>query len=66
MTAIKCATVAGAELLGLSATVGSIEKGKLADIVAVSGNPITDIKMMKEIVFVMKEGKVYKQQSQRL
>lgn len=66
LTAIKCATTAGAELLGLSATVGSIEKGKLADIIAVTGNPLADIKLMKEVIFVMKEGKVYKQQSSRL
>lgn len=60
MTAIKCATVNGADLLGLSDKIGSIEKGKLADLVAVEGDPLTDIKVMKEVRFVMKEGVVYK------
>lgn len=60
MTAIKSATVNGAELLGLSDKIGSVEKGKLADLVAVQGDPLTDIKVMKEVKFVMKEGVVYK------
>jgi len=61
MTAIKTATVNGAELLGMSDKIGSIEKGKLADIIAVEGDPITDIKLMKEVRFVMKDGVIYKQ-----
>jgi len=61
MIAIQSATVAGADLLGMSDKIGSIEKGKLADIIAVDGDPIKDIKVMKEVRFVMKEGIVYKQ-----
>lgn len=61
MIAIQSATVTGADLLGLSDRIGSIEKGKLADIIAVEGDPLQDIKVMKEVRFVMKEGVVYKQ-----
>ena len=60
MTAIKCATVNSADLLGLSDKIGSVEKGKLADLVAVEGDPLADIKVMKDVRFVMKEGVVYK------
>lgn len=61
MEAIKCATVHAAEVLGQSAVLGSLAPGKLADIIAVQGNPLTDIKVMEKVVFVMKEGRIYKQ-----
>ncbi len=61
MEAIQSATMRAAELLGMEATLGSVEKGKIADVVAVNGDPLKDIKVMKEVVFVMKEGVVYKQ-----
>ena len=57
---IKCATVNAAELIGVSDKVGSIEKGKLADIVAVDGDPSQDIHVMGNMKFVMKEGVVYR------
>ena len=57
---IQCATLNAAEMLGLKKTMGSIESGKLADIIAVEGNPATDITVMKKVVFVMKDGTVYK------
>lgn len=60
MKAIQSATVSGANLLGLSDRIGTIEKGKLADIIAVDGDPLRDIKVMKEVSFVMKEGVIYK------
>jgi len=60
MEAIKSATVSAADLLGLSDTLGSITVGKTADIVATDGDPLQDIKNMKNVSFVMKEGKVYK------
>ena len=56
---IKAATVNAADLLGNS-NIGSIEKGKLADIVAVDGDPTQDIKAMGNVKFVMKAGAVYK------
>lgn len=58
---IRCATLNAADMMGLKSTMGSIEPGKLADIVAVEGDPAIDIKVMKNVVFVMKDGVVYKQ-----
>lgn len=60
LEAIKCATVNAADLLGISDITGSIIKGKSADIVAVTGDPSQDIKVMKDVAFVMKEGVQYK------
>jgi imidazolonepropionase-like amidohydrolase len=57
--AIKAATTSAAELLGIGRKTGSISKGKWADVIAVSGDPLQDIKVMKNIAFVMKEGKIY-------
>ncbi len=59
MEAIKSATMEGAKLLRIDNELGSIEKGKLADIIAVDGDPLTDIKVMSKVTFVMKDGKVY-------
>ena len=63
MQAIKAATISAAELLGMKDQLGSIEAGKFADIVAVDGDPLTDAKVFGKVVFVMKDGVVYKQQS---
>jgi imidazolonepropionase-like amidohydrolase len=60
MEAIQSATVAAADLIGVSDKIGSIEKGKLADIIAVDGDPIKDIRAMGKMSFVMKDGVVYK------
>jgi imidazolonepropionase-like amidohydrolase len=60
MEAIKSGTVTSAALLGKSADLGTIEKGKLADIVAVQGDPLANMKAMLEMRFVMKDGKVYR------
>ena len=56
MEAIKAATINAAELLGEKANLGSIEAGKLADIVAVDGDPLKDPKVFGKVVFVMKNG----------
>ena len=58
--AIESATRVAAEVLDMSDRLGTIEGGKIADIVAVPGNPLKDIDLMKNVVFVMKEGVVYK------
>lgn len=60
MDAIKAATINAATLLGKQDLLGSIEVGKLADIVAVEGNPLQDAQAFGRVVFVMKDGVVYK------
>jgi imidazolonepropionase-like amidohydrolase len=59
MEALRSATLTGAELLQLD-NLGSIEKGFLADIIAVSSNPIEDPAVMMDVEFVMKDGEIYK------
>nr|WP_299383159.1 amidohydrolase family protein [Allomuricauda sp.] len=60
MEAIKSATVTNAELLGLGDSLGQLKKGFLADIIAVDENPKEKVETLKNVTFVMKEGKVYK------
>ena len=60
MEAIKSATIETAKLLRIDDMLGSLEVGKIADIVAVDGNPLVDITVMEKVVFVMKDGLVYK------
>ena len=61
MRAIQAATTADADLLGVSSKLGSITKGKLADIIAVRGDPLRDVRVLEDVRFVMKEGRVYKE-----
>ena len=61
MQAIQAATSSAADLLGRSSELGSIKAGKYADLIAVDGDPLTDIRLLEDIPFVMKEGKIYKQ-----
>lgn len=56
--AIRSATVAAADLLGVSDRVGAIEPGKLADIVGVAGDPLADVSVLENVGFVMKGGRV--------
>ncbi len=60
METIQSATRSASQLLGMKEKLGTIESGKFADIVAVSGNPIEDIALMAKMRFVMKGGKVYR------
>ncbi|MCW5922811.1 MAG: amidohydrolase family protein [Saprospiraceae bacterium] len=57
---LRAATLDAATLLRLQDKIGSLEPGKLADIVAVEGNPLDDIRAMLKVPFVMKDGKVFK------
>ncbi len=60
MEAILSATRNAADLLGQSTNLGTIQPGRYADLVAVKGNPLSDIKLLQNISFVMKEGQIYK------
>jgi imidazolonepropionase-like amidohydrolase len=63
LQALKSATSVAAELLGWEDRLGSLEPGKLADVVAVAGNPVDDITAMTRVSFVMKNGVVYREKN---
>jgi len=58
--ALRAATSVDAELLGISQTTGTLEKGKRADIIAMPGDPTMDITATERVSFVMKEGIIVK------
>jgi imidazolonepropionase-like amidohydrolase len=58
--ALEAATVNAADLLGLSDDVGTLEPGKRADLIAVDGDPLADVTVLKRVPFVMKDGAVFK------
>ena len=58
--AIQAATVHAADLIGVGETLGTVAPGKLADLVAVPGDPTADIRVMERVSFVMKDGTVHK------
>jgi imidazolonepropionase-like amidohydrolase len=64
MFAIQAATTHAAELLKHDKDLGTLTAGKIADVVAVPGNPVDDISLMKRVSFVMKDGVVYKRDGQ--
>ncbi len=61
MAAFKSATIEAARLIGVEKELGTVEVGKLADLVAVPGDPLADIKLVSKVSFVMKAGVIYKQ-----
>ncbi len=63
LQAIQAATVNGAELLGLTADLGTLESGKQADIIAVPGNPVRDVRILEHVTFVMAGGVVIKNET---
>jgi imidazolonepropionase-like amidohydrolase len=60
MEAIRSATVGASELIGRNNDAGALEPGKWADLIAVKGDPLADVRVLENVVFVMKEGKVYR------
>jgi imidazolonepropionase-like amidohydrolase len=60
LAALKAGTSADADLLGLADKIGTLEAGKFADVVAVPGNPLENIRQTEHVFFVMKEGVIYK------
>ena len=60
MEAIQAATINAADLMGWKKKVGSIKAGKFADIIAVTNNPLENVKSLENVQFVMKGGKIYK------
>ena len=61
LEAIQSATIVSARLLKVDQELGSVSVGKIADLVAVPGDPLQDIQLMGKVSFVMKAGVVYKQ-----
>ncbi len=61
MQAIQSATINAATLIGKPEEFGSLAPGKFADIIAVSGDPLADVRALEHVAFVMKEGQIYKQ-----
>ena len=57
--ALRAATLSGAEYIGMGADLGSIEPGKLADLVVVDGNPLADIRVSERVALTVLNGRVY-------
>jgi imidazolonepropionase-like amidohydrolase len=60
MQAIQAATSRGAELLGKRGELGTVAPGAYADLIAVAGDPLADINVLKNVAFVMKDGSVFR------
>lgn len=58
--ALLAATRNAADLLGQAQNIGSVEPGRYADLIAVNGDPLSDIKVLEHVQFVMKGGEIYK------
>ncbi len=59
---LKAATITNARLLGMSSELGQVKEGFFADIIAVDQNPLSEVKTLENVSFVMKDGVIYKQQ----
>ncbi|HYB54388.1 MAG TPA: amidohydrolase family protein, partial [Thermoanaerobaculia bacterium] len=59
LEALRCATANGAAYLGMDKDLGSLEKGKLADLVVIDGNPLTDIRQSEKVLYTMANGRLY-------
>ena len=60
MEAIRSATVSASDLIARGNNAGSLEPGRWADLIAVKGDPLQDVRILESVAFVMKAGKVYK------
>ena len=65
LDALKAGTSVDAELLGIQNRVGTLEAGKLADIVVIPGDPLQNIRQTEKVFFVMKEGVIYRNDTNR-
>ena len=61
--ALKSATSLAADLLGMSEIIGPIERNKAADLIACAGDPLSDIRVVQKVVFVMKDGTIYSEEN---
>ena len=64
LAAVQSATLNAADLMGWTDRVGALDPGKWADVIAVAGNPLSDVRMLQHVSFVMKGGVVYKDEPQ--
>ena len=64
LAAIQTGTLNAADLMGWTDKVGSLEPGKWADIIAVQGDPLADVRILQHVPFVMKSGVIYKDEAQ--
>ena len=60
LEAIRSATLNAAELMGLKEHAGALKPGHWADVIAVNGNPLENIKVLEKVAFVMKAGRIYR------
>ena len=65
LAGIQTATVNAADLMGWTDKVGTLEAGKWADLIAVEGDPLKDVKVLQHVRFVMKAGVVYKDETKK-
>jgi imidazolonepropionase-like amidohydrolase len=63
--ALKSATAVAADLLGISVLTGTIERNKAADLIAGEGDPLSDIRVVQKVAFVMKGGKIYSEENRK-
>jgi imidazolonepropionase-like amidohydrolase len=64
LAAIQTGTLNAADLMGWTDKVGSLDTGKWADIIAIQGDPLSDVRLLQHIPFVMKAGVIYKDEAQ--
>ena len=61
--ALRAATVWAASAVGMAGQIGALSSGRLADVIGVEGNPLEDLRLLQNVRFVMKEGRIIKSAS---